>query len=93
MLEINHFDERFMRRAISLAKMGAGNVAPNPMVGCVITRDQKIIAEGYHQAHGSNHAEINAINSAIESGDNLVGATLFSSLEPCCHTKKITGLH
>jgi diaminohydroxyphosphoribosylaminopyrimidine deaminase/5-amino-6-(5-phosphoribosylamino)uracil reductase len=91
MSNFNHFDERFMRKAISLAKLGAGSVAPNPMVGCVITRDNKIISEGFHEVHGSHHAEINAINKALESGDDLRGATLYCSLEPCCHTKKITG--
>lgn len=91
MSNINHFDERFMRRAITLAKQGAGSVAPNPLVGCVITRDNKIIAEGFHEVHGSHHAEINAINNAIENDEDLKGTTLYCTLEPCCHAKKITG--
>lgn len=93
MSNFNHFDERFMRRAIELAKQGTGNVSPNPLVGAVIVRDQKIIGEGFHAQYGGPHAEINAINSLIKNGQaaDLVGATLYCSLEPCCHTKKLTG--
>ncbi len=52
-----------MRRAFELAKLGIGNTSPNPLVGCVIVRDGKIIGEGYHEKYGEAHAEVNAIRS------------------------------
>lgn len=89
MSSFTHFDKRFMRRAITLAKRGIGAVAPNPLVGCVIVKDQKVISEGYHQFRGSYHAEVNAIIRAAK--EELDGATLYCTLEPCCHSKKLTG--
>ena len=53
----------YMRRCLNLAKKGMGRVSPNPMVGCVIVKDGKIIGEGYHRKHGEAHAEVNAIES------------------------------
>jgi len=73
-----------MFRCLELAKLGAGNVAPNPMVGCVIVHNEKIIGEGYHQNYGEAHAEVNAINSVINSA-LLKESTLFVNLEPCAH--------
>ena len=55
--------ETYMRRCLELARLGAGNVAPNPMVGAVIVHNGKIIGEGYHQKYGFAHAEVNAVNS------------------------------
>lgn len=81
-------DEFIMMRCISLAKKGAGYVSPNPLVGCVIVKDGKIAAEGYHKRFGESHAEINAINSTIRKGINLKGAVLYVNLEPCCHYGK-----
>lgn len=75
-------DERFMRRALALARKGEGIVSPNPLVGAVIVRDGRIIAEGYHQHCGECHAEINAIRNATES---IAGATFYVTLEPCSH--------
>jgi diaminohydroxyphosphoribosylaminopyrimidine deaminase/5-amino-6-(5-phosphoribosylamino)uracil reductase len=75
-------DERFMRRALRLARKGEGRVSPNPLVGAVIARDGRIIAEGYHRCCGENHAEINAIANAQES---VAGATFYVTLEPCSH--------
>ncbi len=75
-------DERFMRRALQLARKGAGSVSPNPLVGAVIVKDGRIIAEGWHRRYGENHAEINAIHSATES---IEGATFYVTLEPCSH--------
>jgi diaminohydroxyphosphoribosylaminopyrimidine deaminase/5-amino-6-(5-phosphoribosylamino)uracil reductase len=75
-------DEKFMRRALRLAKKGAGNVSPNPLVGAVIVKDGRIIGEGWHQRCGENHAEINAIQSATAS---IEGATFYVTLEPCSH--------
>ena len=55
-----------MQRGFQLAKLGAGEVSPNPMVGCVIVHEGKIIGEGWHQKYGEAHAEVNAINSALD---------------------------
>jgi len=73
-----------MNRCIELARLGAGNVAPNPMVGCVIVSQGKIIGEGFHQKYGGAHAEVNAIN-AVSNPEFLTKSTLYVSLEPCAH--------
>jgi len=78
-------DEYFMHRALSLAIRGMGKVSPNPLVGCVIVSDGKVISTGYHQFFGGPHAEINAIGSSLES---LKGSTLYVNLEPCSHQGK-----
>lgn len=80
-------DEQWMRRAIRLAMNGRGRVEPNPMVGCVIVKDGRLIGEGYHQQFGGPHAEPNALTACAESP---VGATVYTTLEPCCHTGKKT---
>ena len=76
-----------MQRCLQLALKGLGNVSPNPMVGCVVVHDDKIIGEGYHQKYGEAHAEVNAINS-IQDKSLLKSATLYVSLEPCNHYGK-----
>ena len=76
-----------MRRCLSLAKKGIGKVSPNPMVGCVIVKDGKIIGEGYHRKYGEAHAEVNAIES-VKDKEQLIGSTLFVNLEPCSHHGK-----
>lgn len=68
-----------------LAKKGAGWTNPNPMVGCVIVKDNKIISKGYHEKAGAAHAEIDALNNAET---NIKGATLYVNLEPCSHFGK-----
>ncbi len=78
-------DEQYMMRAIELAKRGEGWCHPNPMVGAVIVKDGRIIAEGWHAKYGEKHAERNAIASLKESA---AGATLYCTLEPCCHHGK-----
>ncbi|NWF91060.1 MAG: bifunctional diaminohydroxyphosphoribosylaminopyrimidine deaminase/5-amino-6-(5-phosphoribosylamino)uracil reductase RibD [Ignavibacteriaceae bacterium] len=78
-------DESYIKLTLELAKKGAGNVSPNPLVGCVIIKNEKIIGAGYHEEYGGNHAEVNAINSARES---VEGATLYVNLEPCSHFGK-----
>ncbi len=78
-------DESFMKRALSLARKGKGWTSPNPMVGCVVVKEGRIIAEGYHKRFGENHAEINAIESASEP---LEGSTFYVTLEPCSHHGK-----
>jgi len=74
-----------MRRALALAARGEGFVEPNPQVGCVIARGDEIVGEGYHQAFGGPHAEIHALAAA---GEKARGATVYVTLEPCCHHGK-----
>jgi diaminohydroxyphosphoribosylaminopyrimidine deaminase/5-amino-6-(5-phosphoribosylamino)uracil reductase len=76
-------DRRHLARAIELAEQGKGRVSPNPLVGAVIGRQGEVVAEGFHRALGSPHAEVEAIRAA--AGQNLAGTTLYVSLEPCCH--------
>ncbi len=76
------FDARQLERAIDLAALGGSRVSPSPRVGAVIVRDGEVLGEGYHQAVGGPHAEVEAIRSA---GGALDGATIYVSLEPCCH--------
>jgi len=79
--------EIFMQRCLELSEKGLGNVAPNPLVGCVIVNDNKIIGEGYHQIFGEAHAEVNAIN-AVKDKNLLKNSTLYVTLEPCSHFGK-----
>ncbi len=78
-------DEYYMGLAISLARKGIGKVNPNPMVGAVIVKDNKIIGTGYHERYGGKHAEINAIENSRQS---LNGSTMYVNLEPCSHFGK-----
>ncbi|KAA5547200.1 bifunctional diaminohydroxyphosphoribosylaminopyrimidine deaminase/5-amino-6-(5-phosphoribosylamino)uracil reductase RibD [Roseiconus nitratireducens] len=80
-------DERWMRTALELAAGGQGRVEPNPMVGCVIVKQGHAIGQGFHQAFGGPHAEIDALRS-LESIANAAGATAYVTLEPCCHHGK-----
>lgn len=80
-------DEHFLRRAFRLAMNGRGRVEPNPMVGCVLVKDGRVIGEGYHQQFGGPHAEPNALANCTESPE---GATAYVTLEPCCHLNKKT---
>jgi diaminohydroxyphosphoribosylaminopyrimidine deaminase/5-amino-6-(5-phosphoribosylamino)uracil reductase len=73
-------DKKYMQQCLTLARKGAGSVSPNPMVGCVIVKNGKVIGTGYHQKFGEVHAEVNAINSAKES---VSGATVYVNMEPC----------
>ena len=84
--------EIFLKRAIDLARKGKYLTKPNPMVGCVIVKDNEVIAEGYHMKYGSNHAEINALED-LNKNNNISEAefrqlTLYCTLEPCCHHGK-----
>jgi diaminohydroxyphosphoribosylaminopyrimidine deaminase/5-amino-6-(5-phosphoribosylamino)uracil reductase len=83
--EIESTDEFYLARCIQLARKGAGYVSPNPMVGCVIVKGDKIVGEGYHEKFGESHAEVNAIKNAVE---NVEGATLYVNIEPCVHYGK-----
>lgn len=75
-------DLRFMQRALALAEHGAGQVAPNPLVGAVIVRDGRIVGEGWHARYGQDHAEVMALR---EAGVAAHGATMYVTLEPCNH--------
>jgi len=76
-----------MRKALRLARRGLGKTSPNPMVGALIVSNGEIIGQGYHRRYGGNHAEVNAIQDA---GGEVSGATLYVTLEPCCHHQKKT---
>jgi diaminohydroxyphosphoribosylaminopyrimidine deaminase/5-amino-6-(5-phosphoribosylamino)uracil reductase len=76
--------EMFMKRALELAAQGMGKVAPNPLVGCVIVYEDRIIGEGFHQRYGGAHAEVNAINS-VDDKSLLQKSTMYVTLEPCNH--------
>ena len=75
----------YMHKAYELAQKGVGRVNPNPLVGAVIVKDDRIIGEGYHEFFGGPHAEVNAFRFATESVD---GATMYVTLEPCSHYGK-----
>lgn len=82
-------EEKYMYRALQLAKKGIGNVSPNPMVGAVIVYNEKIIGEGYHQVYGGPHAEVNAVASVSEEDKKLMtAADMYVTLEPCSHYGK-----
>ena len=77
--------EYYMQQAIQLAKQGMGHTSPNPMVGCVVVKNNEIIATGYHERYGEYHAERNALLSCSKDPK---GAELYVTLEPCCHQGK-----
>ena len=84
--DAKHFDELMMRRAIELARRGEGRVEPNPAVGAIVADSTgTILGEGWHQEYGGPHAEVQALN---EAGSAALGATLYVTLEPCCHFGK-----
>src|SRR6202790_3855909 len=78
-------DQTWMRRALELAERGRVHVEPNPLVGAVVVRDGQLVGEGWHQKFGEAHAEVHALTAA---GENARGATLYVTLEPCCHHGK-----
>jgi diaminohydroxyphosphoribosylaminopyrimidine deaminase/5-amino-6-(5-phosphoribosylamino)uracil reductase len=80
--EFSAADERFMRRALALAERGRGTTRPNPVVGAVIVRGGRVLAEGYHVRAGEAHAEVRALAALAGSAR---GTTLYVTLEPCCH--------
>ncbi len=82
-----HTSQFFMQRALQLARLGAGAVSTNPMVGCVIVHEGKIIGEGWHQKYGEAHAEVNAINSVYDKS-MLSQSEVYVTLEPCSHFGK-----
>ena len=81
--------QQYMLRCLELAKLGAGHVAPNPMVGAVLVYEDRIIGEGWHQEYGKAHAEVNCVNAVKEEDRKLIPlSTLYVSLEPCAHFGK-----
>jgi diaminohydroxyphosphoribosylaminopyrimidine deaminase/5-amino-6-(5-phosphoribosylamino)uracil reductase len=77
--------EKYMQECLTLAKKGIGYVSPNPMVGCVVVKNRKVVGRGYHKKFGQPHAEVNAL---LEAGKRAVGSTLYVNLEPCSHFGK-----
>src|SRR5438552_4202805 len=95
MSKLNYFTfvkmthDLYMHRCLELAKLGSGNVAPNPMVGAVLVHNDRIIGEGYHEKYGEPHAEPNCIASVKEKDKNLIhDSVMYVSLEPCVHYGK-----
>lgn len=78
----NEFDRQMMLHALALAERGLYTTTPNPRVGCVIVRDGKVVGEGFHMKAGEAHAEVHALRAA---GELARGASLYVTLEPCCH--------
>jgi len=78
-------DEKYMRQALRLARRGLGKTSPNPMVGAVIVKGDRVIARGYHRYFGGDHAEVDALEHASEE---VSGATMYVTLEPCTHYGK-----
>jgi len=81
-------DERWMRECFRLAKMGTGNVSPNPLVGAVVVLNGKVLGKGFHMKFGGPHAEVLAIRNAMKWRSSLRGATMYVNLEPCAHHGK-----
>lgn len=79
--------EELIKMTFDLARKGLGTTWPNPMVGAVIVKDDKIIGTGFHVKKGCDHAEVEALKNCTESPE---GATIYVNLEPCCHTNKTT---
>ena len=78
-------DETYMRRALGLAERGRGHVEPNPLVGAVVARAGQVVGEGWHKRFGGPHGEVNAL---VAAGEAARGATLYVTVEPCCHHGK-----
>ncbi len=83
-------DIDYMRLALQLAARGEGWTSPNPMVGAVIVKGGRIIGQGWHERYGALHAERNALRACTE---DPAGATMYVTLEPCCHHGKCQGSH
>jgi diaminohydroxyphosphoribosylaminopyrimidine deaminase/5-amino-6-(5-phosphoribosylamino)uracil reductase len=86
MQSVTATDMAHLERAVELASRGAGSVKPNPVVGAVVARDGEVLGEGWHQEYGGAHAEVNAIEACGLA--DLADATIYVSLEPCCHEGK-----
>lgn len=80
-------EEKYMMRALQMAELGRGLASPNPMVGCVIVHNDRIVGEGWHKKYGDWHAEVNAVNS-VKDPSILPECTVYVTLEPCAHFGK-----
>ena len=80
--------QRFMRRALQLARRGQGRAEPNPMVGCLLVRDGQVVGEGFHRRFGAGHAEVEALADCRRRGLAPAGCDVYVNLEPCCHQGK-----
>lgn len=89
-MRVKQIDTTYMRRAIELARRGQGWVNPNPLVGCVVVRDGRIIGEGWHARFGEAHAERAALAACAKAGESAAGATVYVTLEPCAHCASAT---
>jgi diaminohydroxyphosphoribosylaminopyrimidine deaminase/5-amino-6-(5-phosphoribosylamino)uracil reductase len=87
-MSFSAYDYRFMAQAITLAERGRYTTRPNPRVGCVLVKDNQIIAEGWHYRAGEGHAEVQALSQLANSPESSVGATAYVTLEPCSHQGK-----
>ena len=81
-------NQKYMQTALKLASRGIGSVEPNPPVGCIIVKGNQIAGKGWHKKFGAPHAEINALEDCRDLGVNPNGATMYVTLEPCCHQGK-----
>jgi len=81
-------DEKHMRAALKLAQRGIGSVEPNPAVGCIIVKAGQVIGKGWHRQFGGPHAEVNALEDCDTLGVKPHAATMYVTLEPCCHQAK-----
>ena len=88
MIDQEKEDTEWMRLALDLAGRGEGHVSPNTMVGAVVVRDGELLGQGWHQYCGGLHAERNALKDCRERGNDPEGATIYVTLEPCCHYGK-----
>jgi diaminohydroxyphosphoribosylaminopyrimidine deaminase/5-amino-6-(5-phosphoribosylamino)uracil reductase len=87
-MKVSSEDTKYMRMALRLAARGFGAVEPNPMVGCIIVKSNQVIGKGFHRKFGEPHAEISAIEDCQNIGAKPAGATMYVTLEPCCHQGK-----
>src|SRR4030095_14142746 len=85
MTGFSDFDRECMTRALALAGLGMFTTTPHPRVGCVIVRDGAVIGQGFHARAGDAHAEVLALADATARGQDVSGATLYVTLEPCNH--------
>ncbi|MCY2925119.1 MAG: bifunctional diaminohydroxyphosphoribosylaminopyrimidine deaminase/5-amino-6-(5-phosphoribosylamino)uracil reductase RibD [Planctomycetota bacterium] len=88
MAGVDRVDESYMRMALDCARRGRGLVEPNPMVGAVLVKDGRLLSMGHHGRFGGPHAEVEALRSAAAAGADVRGATMYVTLEPCCHVGK-----
>ena len=86
--KLDDHDDKYMRAALKLAQRGVGSVEPNPVVGCIIVKAGRVVGKGWHKRFGAAHAEINALEDCKTLGVSPRGATMYVTLEPCCHYAK-----